>query len=331
MTRSLSDPAPLGRAAAVVGDGGDVANEGDFETGCLERAESALSPRARTFDEHRHRAHAVLHRAAGRFFSSQLSGEGRALARTLEAARARRRPGHGGAVDVGDGDDGVVERRLDVSDAGGDVLADLFLLLRAFARGRRGAGTGGRGLGHDDRSALARGGGGGGPPRQHPLAGTLARAGVGVGALPVHGQALAVPEAAVAAEIHEALDVHLHFAPEIAFDLELRFDRFAKGFDVGVGQLFDLLVQRDAGFFADDAGIGFADAVDVRQGKGHVLTTGKIDSSDACHVETSTLPLLVAGIFANDPHDAFAANHFALVADLLDARSNLHSSSYLCL
>jgi hypothetical protein len=40
-----------------------------------------------------------------------------------------------------------------------------------------------------------------------------------VRALPVNREALAVTEAAVAAEVHQALDVHLHFAAQIAFDL----------------------------------------------------------------------------------------------------------------
>jgi len=38
----------------------------------------------------------------------------------------------------------------------------------------------------------------------------------------------------------------------------------------------------------------------------------------------SALPLLVAGVLANHPHHTAAANDFALLADLLDARSNLH-------
>src|ERR1700709_2089669 len=50
------------------------------------------------------------------------------------------------------------------------------------------------------------------------LRGALARACVGVGALAADRQALAVTQAAVAAQIHQALDVHRHFAAQIAFD-----------------------------------------------------------------------------------------------------------------
>src|SRR5205085_827575 len=46
----------------------------------------------------------------------------------------------------------------------------------------------------------------------------LAGAGVGVGALAAHRQALAVAQAAIAAEVHQPLDVHCGLAPEVAFD-----------------------------------------------------------------------------------------------------------------
>jgi hypothetical protein len=36
------------------------------------------------------------------------------------------------------------------------------------------------------------------------------------------------------------------------------------------------------------------------------------------------LTLLVAGVLADDPHNAFAPDHFALLTDLLHARSDLH-------
>jgi hypothetical protein len=38
------------------------------------------------------------------------------------------------------------------------------------------------------------------------------------------------------------------------------------------------------------------------------------------------LALLVARVLANDPDDALAADHLALVADLLDARSDFHGA-----
>src|SRR4051812_47517756 len=63
----------------------------------------------------------------------------------------------------------------------------------------------------------------------HSLAGAFARARVGVGSLPVDREPFSVAKTAVAPEIHQPLDVHLHVAPEIAFDLELGLDRLANG------------------------------------------------------------------------------------------------------
>src|SRR5690348_17655072 len=61
-----SDPAPLGRAAAVVWNGSDVLDRADFKARRLQRADSRLPARARALDEHVDLAHAVLHRPARR-------------------------------------------------------------------------------------------------------------------------------------------------------------------------------------------------------------------------------------------------------------------------
>src|SRR5689334_1712960 len=53
------------------------------------------------------------------------------------------------------------------------------------------------------------------------LARSLAGAGVGARALAAHRQAAAVAHPAIAAEVHEPLDAHRDFAPQVAFDREL--------------------------------------------------------------------------------------------------------------
>src|SRR3546814_1289213 len=58
-----------------------------------------------------------------------LGGERGRLARTAEARAARSRPRQRVALAVGDGDDGVVERSVDVGDAIGDDALDLLLRL----------------------------------------------------------------------------------------------------------------------------------------------------------------------------------------------------------
>src|SRR5439155_18592035 len=66
---------------------------------------------------------AVLHALARRRVGRDLRGERRRLARALEARRARGLPGDHVALLVGQSDDRVVERRLDVRLADRDVLA----------------------------------------------------------------------------------------------------------------------------------------------------------------------------------------------------------------
>jgi hypothetical protein len=47
---------------------------------------------------------------------------------------------------------------------------------------------------------------------------TFASSRIGLGALTTQGQAFAVSQATVATEIHEALDVHVNFAAQVALD-----------------------------------------------------------------------------------------------------------------
>src|SRR5580700_662591 len=133
-----SDPAPLLGAAAVVGDGGDVFDARNFEPGVLEGADGGLASRPGTLHEDVDTAHTVLHGDLGRLLSRQLGGEGRALPAAFESDIAGRGPRDHVPLGVGDGDDGVVERTLDVGDTHGHVLA--------FALS--GTTTAGLGLGH---------------------------------------------------------------------------------------------------------------------------------------------------------------------------------------
>src|SRR3954449_4268029 len=59
------------------------------------------------------------------------------------------------------------------------------------------------------------------------LARALAGAGVGLGALAAHRQCAAVPQPAVAADLHQPLDVHRDLLAEIALDTTLVLDHLA--------------------------------------------------------------------------------------------------------
>src|SRR5512133_789430 len=119
---ALSDAAPLGRAAAVVGDGGDVLDALDLQAGGLQGADGRLPARPRALDEHVDLADAVLLGPAGGLLGRQLGRERGRLARALEPDVARRRPRDRVALGVGDGHDRVVEAGLDVGMGVRDVL-----------------------------------------------------------------------------------------------------------------------------------------------------------------------------------------------------------------
>ena len=78
-------------------------------------------------------AHAGILGLVGRRQGRLLGGERRPLARAAKAQRAGTRPGDHVSHRVGEGDDGVVERRLHVDDPDRNVL--LFLLLEGLLLG----------------------------------------------------------------------------------------------------------------------------------------------------------------------------------------------------
>src|SRR5439155_23919052 len=89
-----------------------------------ERADRGLAARARSLDEDLDLLEAMLHPLAGARVGGHLGCERRRLARALEAGRAGGLPRDHVTLAVGQGDDRVVERRLDVRLADRDVLAN---------------------------------------------------------------------------------------------------------------------------------------------------------------------------------------------------------------
>src|SRR4051794_39219765 len=116
------DPATLRRAATVVGLRGDVGDRADLEARGLQRTDRRLTSGAGALDEDVDLLHTVLGGLAGAVLRGHLGGERRRLARALEAHVTGRRPADDVAGGVGDRDDRVVERALDVRVAVGDVL-----------------------------------------------------------------------------------------------------------------------------------------------------------------------------------------------------------------
>src|SRR4030095_8047742 len=132
-----SDTTTLGRPAAVVRNRRDVRNAGDLDPERIERAHCGFATGAGPLDADFQVLHAALDGHAAGLLGSDLSGERRRLARALEAGAAGRRPRQGAPLAVGDRDDRVVERRMDVRDAFGHVLLDLLAHTGAGLRGLR--------------------------------------------------------------------------------------------------------------------------------------------------------------------------------------------------
>src|SRR5690606_8768921 len=187
-----------------------------------------------------------------------LRGERGRLARAAEARAARGRPRQRIALAVGDGDDGVVEGRVHVGDAVGDDALDLLL---DFS---------GSWLGHVCSLLL------------DGLARSLAGPGIGPGALAAQGQAATVAQAAVAGQVHQALDGDADFAAQVALDRELG-DLGAQALDFGLGQVADLGRRGDAGRLADLPGTGTANAVDALQPDPDVLLGRQVDAGNTRH------------------------------------------------
>ncbi len=118
-------------------DRGDVPNDADGETRCLQRPQGGFSTSTRAFDLHLNGTHASVSRFPRRTFRSYLSGKRSAFSRSLEADSACTRPSHNVPLWVGDCHDGVVERRVDVHNAFGNSFFDFLLPRRAaFTRFR---------------------------------------------------------------------------------------------------------------------------------------------------------------------------------------------------
>src|SRR5712692_10232316 len=113
--------------------------------------------------------------------------------------------------------------------------------------------------------------------------GAAAGAGVGVGPLPAHGQALAMADAAVAADVHEALDAHGHFAPQVAFDLVLALDDIAHSRRLLIAPGLDPFAGVDPGVGEDLLGGRNTDPVDVLDRDLAALVPRQVHSGDTCH------------------------------------------------
>src|SRR5579863_5209943 len=95
---------------------------------------------------------------------------------------------------------------------------------------------------------------------------TLSSAGVRLRPLTANRKAAAMAQATVAADIHQALDIALNLAAQIAFDAQLkRINSVAELLFIVFGQFFDARIGADARMRKQLHGGGGADAENILQ------------------------------------------------------------------
>src|SRR5512139_1538729 len=93
-------------------------------------------------------------------------------------------------------------------------------------------------------------------------------------------------EAAIAAEVHQTLDVHGDFTAQVALYRELSH-AFTQTLDFGLGQILDLRGLSNASRLADLAGRGPADTINGGQRDDRVLMIRDINPSNTGHSQSS--------------------------------------------
>ena len=173
------------------------------------------------------------------------------------------------------------------------------------------------------------------PHDTHRLARPLARAGVGLGSLSPHRQTAQVTDATIRFDALQSFEIHTDLSAQIAFNDILAILN-------GVNDLRELLLGQILGANAriniclgqDDFCVAGADAVDVAECNVDPFARRDFHTNNSSHIflnkfnklprRRSTLPLLVAGVGADYPDDAFAANNFAILAELLNRCADFH-------
>src|SRR5687768_11471435 len=111
-------------------DGRHVDDVGDLVTDVVQGTNGGFATGTRALDADLEGLDAVVERGAPGLFGGDLGCERGRLARAAETRAARSRPRERVALAVGDRDDGVVKRSVDVGDAVGDDALDLLLRFR---------------------------------------------------------------------------------------------------------------------------------------------------------------------------------------------------------
>ena len=112
-----------------------------------------------------------------------------------------------------------------------------------------------------------------------------------MGALTAYGQATPVAETTIAADIHEPLDVHIHFRSQLTFNLVFIGDDITDRHHLLLGKVAHRGVEGHLGFSENLTGTRMADTVDMRQRILHRFIAGQIYPGNSSHKLSSFLHL----------------------------------------
>ena len=127
--RSDLDAALLRWTATVVRNRGTIFDRFHRQSGRLQGGYGTFSSGTRSLHADLHLLHAELYRLFCSLLGGHLTGKGRTLSTSLEAAGTSTGPAQCVTLEIGNRHNGVVEGRLDIGDPLRHVAAD-FLLLR---------------------------------------------------------------------------------------------------------------------------------------------------------------------------------------------------------
>jgi hypothetical protein len=145
--------------------------------------------------------------------------------------------------------------------------------------------------------------------------------------LPANGQAEPMAKAAVAADVHEALDIHAYIAAKIALNLVVILELRAKLLRFVVGQVLHPGVGIDPGCLEYLLRSRQTYAEYICQPYLYSLFPWQIDSRNACHIflPPRALALFVSRVpAANHANDPMSLDYPAIFANGLDRRPYLH-------
>ena len=245
-----------------MGNGRYILDHAYVQAGGLQSADSGFTAGAGALYIDLNGLHAMLHSQAGGGFSRGLRGKGSGFPGASEAQLTGAGPGDRIALRIGNGDNGIVKCGLDMGSAAFNVLA-----LTAAAYCTLCALLCCHGI-NPSLLFLVR----------HGLSGTFAGSGVGLRALASYRKALAVTDAAVTADLNEALDIERQVAAQVAFHVAVLIDIVSQLRRIVFGKVTDPDIGIHAGSGADIAGGLAADAINMGQRNFDPLVSGQVNA-----------------------------------------------------